>query len=133
VNWDAARIIRIVLLTAVAVIVALMARRCYRQSRGIEVCLHNVDTRPLRSGEVTVTSSRSTRRYAVGELAPRATGCVWVKADDEASVDVTFTTTSGAPITSQLDGYIEQGYWGWISADVAADGAREIKQDLHYH
>jgi hypothetical protein len=50
-----------------------------------------------------MTSRRSTRPHVVGELAPRATRCV------------------------------EQGYWGWISAEVTADGAREIKQDLHYY
>ncbi len=128
----AARIIKLVLLAALTVVVVLVLRGCYRHFRGIEVCLRNVDSQPLRSGVVAVRSSISTRTYAVGDLSPADKTCVWVNADNEASVDVTFTTQSGAPKVIPLNGYIEPGYSGWISADVTADGARTINKDIDF-
>jgi hypothetical protein len=130
VAWRAERIIKLVVVAAVAVVVALVLHRCYRHFRGIEVCLRNVDTQPLHSGEVAVRSSISTRSYSVGDLAPASTACIWVSTDNEASVDVTFTTSNGASKVIPLNGYIEPGYSGWISAEVSADGARDVKDDI---
>ena len=113
-------------------VVGFVLHRCYRHLRGIEVCLSNVDTQPLRSGEVAVRSSLSTRTYPVGDLAPAASACIWVKADNEASVDVTFILTSGAPKVIPLNGYIESGYSGSISAEVTGEGARSIKADIDF-
>jgi hypothetical protein len=127
-----ARIIKSVALAALTLVVALVLHRCYRHFRGIEVCLRNVDGQPLGSGQVAVRSSISNRTYPIGDLAPGDKTCVWVKADNEASVDVTFTTPSGAAKVMPLNGYIEPGYSGWISADVAADGARSINEDIDF-
>jgi hypothetical protein len=130
VAWRADRIIKLVVMAAVVVVVGLMLHRAYRHFRGIEVCVRNVDNQPLRSGEVTVTSSLSTRRYSIGDLSPAGRSCVWVKADNEAGVDVTFAIPGDKSKTIPLDGYIEPGYSGSISAEVTAQGARDIKRDI---
>jgi hypothetical protein len=130
--WRAKRILSWVGVAAVVVVLGLVVHRCYRHFRGIEVCLRNVDSHPLQSGEVAVRSSDSTRSYAIGDLAPAETACVWVKATNEASVDVTFTRPSGARKVIPLHGYIEPGYSGWISAEVTVDGARTIKEDIDF-
>lgn len=130
VAWRAKRIIKLIGLATVSVVVGLALHRCYRHFRGIEVCLRNVDSRPLRSGEVAVRTSISTRLYAIGDLAPGDTACAWVKADNEASIDATFTTPSGAAKVIPLNGYIEPGYSGWLSAAVTAEGARTIDEDI---
>jgi hypothetical protein len=124
------RIIKLAVLAWVSLVVGLVLHRCYRHFRGIEVCLHNVDTQPLHAGQVTVRSRVSARGYAIGDLTPAASSCVWVNADNEAAVEVTFTLPSGAPKVIPLNGYIEPGYSGWISAEVTAEGARSIKQDI---
>jgi hypothetical protein len=77
-----------------------------------------------------VRSSISTRTFPVGDLAPASEACVWVNADSEASVDVTFKMPSGAEKAIPLNGYIEQGYSGWISAEVTPEGARSIKKNI---
>jgi hypothetical protein len=130
VAWTADRIIKFVVLAAVVVGVGLVLHRVYRHFRGIEVCVRNVDNQPLRSGEVNVTSSLSTRRYSIGDVAPSNKSCVWVKADNEASVDVTFAIPGNKSKTIPLDGYIEPGNSGSISAEVTAEGARDIKRDV---
>jgi len=130
VAWRAERIVKWVVVAAVAAVAAVVLHRCYRHFRGIEVCVRNVDTQPMHSGEVTVTSSLSTRRYSIGDLAPSNRSCVWVKADNEASVDVTFALPGDKSKTIPLDGYIEPGYSGSISAEVTAEGARDIKRDV---
>jgi len=123
-------IIKLLVLATVVLVAGLVLHRCSRHFRGVEVCLHNVDSQPLRSGEVAVRSSLSTRLFEVGDLAPSATACVWVKADNEASVDVTFAMPGRAPEVIQLDGYIEPGYSGSISAEVTGDGARSVKNNV---
>ena len=119
-----------VVLAAVIVLAGLVLRRCSRHVRGIEVCVQNVDRQPLRSGEVAVKSSLSTRRYTIGDLAQAHRACVWVKADKEASVDVTFKTPNGTSRVIPLSGYIEPGYSGWISAEVTGEGARSVHDDI---
>lgn len=126
------RIIKVVAFAALTLVVAQVLHRCYRHFRGIEVCLRNVDGQPLGSGQVSVRSSISTRTYPVGDLAPGDKSCVWVKADDEASVDVTFTTPGGTATAMPLNGYIEPGYSGWISAEVTVAGARSIKENIDF-
>lgn len=114
-------------------VVGLVLHRVYRHFRGIEVCVRNVDDQALRSGEVTVTSSLSTRRYSIGDLRKGRKACAWVKADNEASVAVTVKTPNGTSKVIPLHGYIEPGYSGWISAQVTADGARDIKHDIDFY
>jgi hypothetical protein len=128
----AKRIIKLVGLAAVSVVVGLVLHQCYQHYRGIEVCLRNVDSKPLRAGEVAVRSSISTRLYWVGDLAPGDRACVWVKPDNEASVDVTFTTQAGKAKVMPLNGYVEQTNRGWISADVASDGAQNVREDIRF-
>ncbi|MBL0216568.1 MAG: hypothetical protein IPQ07_22130 [Myxococcales bacterium] len=125
-------IIKLAVLATVSLVVGLVLHRCYRHLRGIEVCLENVGSQPLRSGQVAVRSSISTRTFPVGDLTPAASACVWVEADNEAHVDVTFTLPSGALKVIPLHGYIEPGYSGWISAEVTSEGARSIKQDIDF-
>lgn len=120
--------IKLLVLGGLLMVLALALHQCYRHFRGIEVCVHNVGTQTLRSSKVVVTSSISTRAYAVGDLPRDDTTCVWVKADSEASVDFRFTAPSGVSKATPLNGYIEPGYSGWISADVTVDGARAIEQ-----
>jgi hypothetical protein len=127
----AKRIIRLGVVATMGLVLGLGVRRCYRHFRGIEVCVRDVDTQPLRSGDVAVRTRSSTKSYALGDLAPTATACVWVKPDGESSVDVTFTVPSGAHETIPLNGYIEPGNNGWISADVTRDGARTIEEDIN--
>ena len=126
------RIIKTVALSALAALATFVLYRCYRHLRGIEVCLHNVDSQPLRSVEVSAESSISTRWFAVGTLEPDETSCVWVKADHEATVRATFMTPSGTVTVVPLAGYVEQGYSGWISADVTAGGGRSIEQAIDF-
>jgi hypothetical protein len=127
------RILKFVGLAALSVVVGLLVHRCYRHFRGIEVCLRNVDSRPLRRGEVAVRSDMSTTLYAIGDLAPAETACVWVKGASEASIDVTFTMPAGEVKVMPLNGYVEQSYSGWISADVAADGARNVQENIEFY
>jgi hypothetical protein len=119
-------------LLAIAVPVTLALRLCYRHSRGIEVCLHNVDSEPLHAGIVAVSSDVAPRMYTLADLAPNATVCVWVEPEGEASIDVTFRLPTGASKPILLDGYVESGYTGSISADVTASGARAIKRDIDF-
>jgi hypothetical protein len=126
----AERIVKLVVLAAAAVAAAFLLHRVYRHFRGIEVCVRNVDSQPLRSGEVAVRTRRTARQYQLGDLGQGNKACVWVKADNEASVDVTFKTRNGESKVIPLHGYIEPGYSGWISAEVTAEGARDIKHDV---
>lgn len=124
------RIIQISLAVAIAVPTALAARFAYRHFRGIEVCVHNVDSEPLRAGQVAVTSSTAKKLYAIGDLAPNHKACVWIRPEGEADVSVTFATATGRSKPIVLDGYVESDNYGSIAADVTADGARGIKRDI---
>jgi hypothetical protein len=126
------RIIKLVGLAAIGVVLGLAIHRCYRHFRGIKVCLHNVDSRPLRATDVVVRSRFSSRSYQIGDLTPGDTACVWVKANDEAGVITTFRTPSGASKVIELDGYVEQSYSGYISAEVTVEGEPTIDQDIDY-
>jgi hypothetical protein len=88
----------------------------------------NVDSQRLLS--VVVTSSTLTQEEKIGDLSSGHRSCVWVNADNEASVSVSYRMQSGASIVVPLYGYIEPGYTGWISAEVSSNGAHTITEDV---
>jgi hypothetical protein len=77
-----------------------------------------------------VKSSLSTRSHRVGDLFPDETACVWVKADNEASIELTFMAPDGASKVIPLHGYFEPGESGWISAEVTVEGSRTIDSNI---
>lgn len=113
--------------SALLVVAGFVLHRCYRHYRGIEVCVKNVDGQALLSGQVQVKATYSSRDYLIGDLAPGAEACVWVKADHESAVAVRFAASRKE---IWLDGYIEPGYSGSISAEVTATGARSIRSHV---
>jgi len=111
-------------LAVVALIVSFGIHECYVRMRGIQVCVRNVDSRPLR-GDVILSSSTANRAHSLGELAPGKGACVWVQPVGEATIELTLTSEATSK-TVEIEGYVETSAHGSISVDVTADGVRRI-------
>ncbi len=112
----------------VALVGTTLGLRWYHQhGRGVEIRLHNVQSRPLRSPEVFVTGAS----YSVGDLAPGAIGSVWAEPTSDSHVEISFALSTGevkrVPVPNS---YLEPRNSGWISVDVTADDARAVENHV---
>lgn len=122
--------LRIVGLGLIAVLVSFCVHECYVRARGIQVCVRNVDTRPLHA-EVVMASSQAKRAQPLGELASGKGACVWVEPVGEASIKLTVTNESGSKSVT-LEGYVEPSAHGSMTVDMSASEMRITERNVDY-
>lgn len=81
---------------------------------GVETVVRNSSPAPMRDVRVVVTGGS----YRIGDIPPGESRSVRVKPSGDSSVRLEYTDAGGAR-SVDLDCYIEAGYSGGISVDVA--------------
>jgi hypothetical protein len=84
--------------------------------RGVETIIRNAGAEPMRDVRVLVTG----RAYALGDIHPNEVRSVHVKPLGESSITIRYTDAAGTPRSADVDCYIESGYSGSISVDLAS-------------
>lgn len=92
--------------------------------RGVKVVVGNTGTAAMRDMRVVVTGGS----YTLGDLRPGESRGVHVKPSGESSITLQYADAGGGPQSVDLDCYIEPGYAGSVSVDVA-NGAVVRKAD----
>lgn len=83
--------------------------------RGVKTVVRNAGGQTMKDVHVLVTG----RSYALGDIPPNETRSVRVKPVSESSITIQYTDATGTFLSADADCYIESGYSGSISVNVA--------------
>ena len=83
--------------------------------RGVNTVVRNAGSTTMRNVHVLVTG----RAYMLGDIQPNEVRSVHVKPVGESGITITYTDANDAPQIVDLGCYLESGYSGSISVDVA--------------
>jgi hypothetical protein len=83
--------------------------------RGVKAVVRNAGTAAMQDVHVVVTG----HTYTLGDIQPKEIRSVRVKPTGESRITIRYTDASGTSKHVDVDCYIESGYAGSISVDVA--------------
>ena len=100
----------------VGLLAAIVYAELFSRPAGVKAVLRNEGATLMRDVHVIVTG----RRYGIGDLRPDETRHVYVNPTSESHIKVTFLDETDTPQSLTVGCYIEPGYNGQITIDVAA-------------
>jgi hypothetical protein len=100
----------IILAVGVVIVGAVLLR-----PGGVKAVVRNAGGETMKDVHVLVRG----RTYALGDILPNQVRSVRVKPVGESSITIQYTDATGASRSAEADCYIESGYSGSISVDVA--------------